>query len=33
MPMDYAVTFDPQNPTWTEQEGGRWIEQRTLRIK
>jgi hypothetical protein len=33
IPMDYAVTFDPENPTWTEHENGTWIEQRTLHIK
>jgi hypothetical protein len=33
MPMDFAVTFDPDRKTWTDKGGGTWIEQRTLRIK
>jgi hypothetical protein len=32
-PMDFAVTFDPDNRTWTEHsDGAIWIERRRLRI-
>jgi hypothetical protein len=32
MPMDFAVTFDPDHKTWTEEDAG-WIERRTLHIR
>jgi hypothetical protein len=32
-PMSFAVTFDPDHKTWEEQDRGRWIERRALRIE